>query len=404
MEDVTANEQQEQPQQDAFANAIERVRLDEKSFSPEISERRSAIQTPQATPAKVANGFDNEMVNLVQEGRSLGTSDELAGEFEKMRERNAQEGEPEPKEKEAEAARIPKALSQFDPSAVAEAAAKWELSEKELQDPRWQEVIAKELSAEDEAAQAQTEQQQQQQTQQSEIEQFQSYTQELHRLATDERLNDSRMVAAFDNSLALSLGANPSDPAAMQQVSNLSLTLREGGINLMSTMVPMMVSHYLPAMLNEIAPNIVELTHNANRHYAWENIKSSDPSFKDLPPYGTPEFNALRDEMFEKNPALANMRLTNPDGSRMSYADELRATGMVLAKLATRGKLSVEEQKALVAQGEKKAKESQRRVAVSSAMGHKGKSAGGFQPKADDSFREGIINYMKAQKSGNWGS
>jgi hypothetical protein len=368
---------------DTFSSAIERHELNQRS-DPSSAARKAEITPPRA-PEPEAHHTD--LLDAIQMDAS--DVNALQPEIDRLKEKHA------PKEAEAEEAapELPEALQQADPEKLAEVMEKYGLSPEDLQnDPRWADLVANELSQAEQSAQ----QPQEPQTPEQQAQYYQQYLGQLQQTVADPTINDPVLVGHFKQELGAVLGAN--SPESWQSVDRLSSALMTGGLSLMNTVVPRMIQHYLGEALESHLPGISEMHREALIGNTWDSVRSKNPAFADIPSFGTPAFQALAAKVREANPEFDAVEFQDKAGRPLPIREALAKKAELFMKLATGGKPTPEEAKKLVEVGERKATKVQTKVVAARTLGA-GKSKGAFPTRSDDSFREAILAYNRAQKS-----
>lgn len=313
----------------------------------------------------------------------------------------AETEEAEDGEEEAETGANP--LEQFDPASVKEWAEYLGLQESDLQDPKIAQLVATQMNDAAQAEQAELQKAAQGQGQPGtpgappSPEEFHAYMQELDRLAQNPAINDPHMQKAFNTGLAQLLGADT--PEAQQNAEQLGNMLTRAGLNLMSSCVPAIVSHMLPAALDQILPGLRSMHTDAVASNAWEEARAEHG--RSLPELDSAEFNQLREEILKANPWLTSIQFKDPSGRPLhpNHPLAVRQAAAAFARLAVGQKVSPETIAKAVETGKKEAQGHARRVTASRVLGA-GRSQGRFGGAQKNDFRDAITAYMRDRLSG----
>lgn len=302
--------------------------------------------------------------------------------------------EEEESDDDAEEQKGPNPLQQFAPNDVKAFADQIGLTEEDLENPKIAALLASRMSDQQEATNKVEAPIQQVQDEQR----FQQHLDGLHKLSQDPTINDPRMTAAFEVSLAQCFAAE--SPEQLQNTKNLSSTLIQGGLSLMSTVVPQILANYLPSFIEQYLPGLAENHREATAHNVWQDVRSSDASFRDLPEVDSPEFTELRAKLVAANPWLET--ITFQDGNKRplhpDHPQAMRQHALVFARLARGEQFTPETIRKAVETGRREATSHTRKVTASRSLGA-GKSKGQFQAPKNDEFVAAIHEFNRAQRS-----
>ena len=388
-EAIVAHEQDQHANRaDATAPKVKRVESDKGETANPVDGNDAAYHDAFFKALEDTRPVETDKDRVEREDREAARQDREA--------RNKAEKEDSKKETETEEPEEPSPLEQFAPKDVKDFADKFGLSEEDLANPKIAAMLASRMSDQQETAnrieppipQVQDEQR------------FVEHLQGLAALAQDPQINDPRMVQAFEQTLAQCFDAQ--SPEAMQSVKGLSSALTQGGISLISTIVPQIIANYLPSYLEQHLPGLAESHRNSTVNQAWKDVRASNPSFRGLPDLGTPEFEELRGKVLDDNPWMGTIQFRDGNNQplRPDHPQAIRQHAALFARLAKGEQFDPAEVQKAIDKGRLEAQRSARRVSASRSMGA-GKSKGGeFGDKADTSFRDAIVAHNAAQKSG----
>jgi len=267
------------------------------------------------------------------------------------------------------------------------AAAQLGLDEAALQNPALREMLQSQIDAQrqqfDSPSPVTSEQQRQ------------AYREQLAQLARDPSVNDPQEVAYFTERLGRALGAN--SPESWQAAQGLAGTLMEGGLGLVSSVVPRIVAESLPSLINQVMPGLFEMYSEAAAGRAWDAAKASDERFGSLPEFGSKEFKEAARAVLSKNPGFDSLEFRDASGRLLPIHQAMQEKGKLLAHLMAGGKPTVEESAKLIEAGKKQATTSAKRVVAARTLGS-GRSSGTFTPKEEENpMRKGFEAYRKTQ-------
>ena len=383
---------------------------DPRSFSKEHgTSRNPAPAERRFTEQELSDqAFSKTFLDAIEESTPIMTPEKRA-ELDAARERELENGEENETEELDEIEEAPEEdeeslgenpLNAFPEDVVQALLEKHGLSPEDAQDPRIANMLAAQLTQQ-QAQQTQDAIQQRQP--QSEQEHYQAYMSELQRVASDPQINDPVMMAAFENTLAHCFGADT--PEAKANVKNLGSALVQGGLSLMSTVVPAMMNHYFAQALEATLPGLAQNHFDAIAHNAWADVRQ-DPAFRDLPEVDSPEFNELREKVLQANPWMTKIQFQDERGTRLhpDHPKAIRQQAALFARLATGERLSPEAIQKAVERGRQQAESHTRRVTASRSLGSGRRSPGnsfGHVPRND--FLDAIKDYNRSQRSTEYG-
>jgi hypothetical protein len=337
----------------------------------------TAAKNAEAAKQPEERSWRDTFLDTIEQTKPL-VSDRERRELDEARERQLdreernQEAQDEADEAEQAAleAALENPLSLFEDESVKEWAEYLGVDEEALQNSTVQRMLAERMQAEADADQAaqqasQNVQASGQQGPQPTVEEYQGYIAQLDQLVDNPAVNDPQMMAAFTNSLAQYLGSDT--PESQAAVTGLSRTLVQGGLSLVSTVVPMVMSHYLPQMIEEVLPGITEALSSASMENAWLDAKKElGPSLPDL---GTAEWAEMHDAVTAKNPWFSSQVFKDASGRDLHPKDprSLAQSARVLASLAMGTRVNPDTIAKAIATGRKEAESHNRRVSVSRA-------------------------------------
>jgi hypothetical protein len=355
----------------------------------------------QRPAAAEQSSVEPSLLDLIEQTVPLAT-DESRKKFDEAR--NRQEGDEseeeleEIEEAEGEEGAPPSPLDAFDDNLVQQLLEKLGITPEEAQNPAVANLLAEKLQGEQQSRMDQAQQQREPQTEQ---EHYQAYMSELQRVASDPQINDPVMMAAFENTLAQCFGAD--SPEAQGNVKNLSTALVQGGLSLMSTVVPAMLNHYFAQALEATLPGLAQQHFDGVAKSAWDAVLQ-DPQYRELPALDSDEFSQLREDVLQKNPWMTTIAFKDAQGRNLhpDHPQAIRQQAKLFARLATGERLSPDMVAKAVARGKREAQGHTRRVSASRSLASgrsHGASAFGSQSK-DTSFTDAIHEWNRSQHSG----
>jgi hypothetical protein len=170
-----------------------------------------------------------------------------------------------------------------------------------------------------------------------------------------------------------------------------------GGVNLIQSIVPQVLSRQLPGLIESYMPGIGQMYVESTMHNVWENVKASDPGFKSLPAFNTPEFTEMADKVMRENPWL-HTQLSGPDGKPLPWKTQLEMKSLAACRAMIGQQVDPSTISKAFEAGRRKASEHQRRVHASKSMGA-GRSRGEIGQTQRDDFRDAIHAYNRSQRS-----
>jgi chemotaxis protein histidine kinase CheA len=327
---------------------------------------------------------------------------------------------------------LPSELQKFSPDAISALMTKFGLSAEDLKDVRWTNALIDALeNLEEEGADEPAEQGEEEQDEENKdakkLEEEQTPPAPVHtELSPDDvkkyvestweksqQINNPTMTKLFEDSLATALETAPEHRELLHNVCEL---LNYGGVSLIQSALPAMMRENLEAMnheymrqhmvpiLEHFLPGIQERHNRQTVEDVWSaTLEQPEFAKKNLPAYGTAEFDKAAEDVHKKNPWLLNFDPPGPDGKPLPIMDALRARAAITARLLVGDRVDP----AKIAQqvsdalntGKKSASRSTRRVSASGRLGA-GRTAGTIGKEAAD--RESLMEAF--QRGGGGGA
>jgi len=260
---------------------------------------------------------------------------------------------------------IPTELAGYDAAQIGAAMVALGLSHADLEDPRWIPVLLQQLEASNPDADpdAESEGETEDETEDKEKseeekkadepkkpfvhvelqpEQVTEYVAKTWERA--EQVSSPQMSKLFADSLATALGTPPEQRELLDNVVSL---LNYGGVSLIQSAVPALVTEYLQqnvmAIMQQVLPHAMEgYLPGVQDDYTvrtldriWSAAKADDDS---LPDYGTtmggsPEFRELVEAIHAKHPFLNSIEFRDDKGNPLHALDKLRAKAELVIRL-----------------------------------------------------------------------
>lgn len=215
---------------------------------------------------------------------------------------------------------------------------------------------------------------------------YRAQYEQLEKVVQDPAVFDPRIIEDF--------------AGALRRCETHQDTLRVLGaaaINLMETWIPRALERHLGPAVESNYPGMSSMHNEALLSNTWDEILQSDPNFRALPQWGTPEFEALGEEIYSKpeNAWLRTARFSDANGKPLNAIENLKMTARVVAKMAIGEQMSPKVLEQAYKAGREQERAAHRKLASSRAMGA-GRSKGGFsESEADDPIQASFEAYKK---------
>jgi hypothetical protein len=147
--------------------------------------------------------------------------------------------------------------------------------------------------------------------------------------AVQER-TDPEVAKQFHNEF-LSIWQRPEaeQPMALAQVTSKYM------LNLVNTFLPDMLQAQLSQQLGQAFPGFSDMYDRSSHAMAWDRVRNSDPSFQNLPSYGTKEFSQKLREAASRIPGFDEMQFTDQQGRPLPAQQNAERKYAMLAKIAS---------------------------------------------------------------------
>lgn len=185
-------------------------------------------------------------------------------------------------------------------------------------------------------------------------------------------------------------------------------TVSSGMVNLMRDAVPALLAggfldNYLQGYMAANYEGLGEAHVTNMQQRTWNELKTSDPAYANLPEYGTPEWIAAHEKAAEMVPGIENAIFPGKDGKPLSPVAQFRAKAMIAAKLiaGTATKTDVARAEMAVETGKREqAQSAQRKQNANLGAGaSRGKITQGARPQGIDAARSAAIQRMKRDEN-----
>lgn len=120
--------------------------------------------------------------------------------------------------------------------------------------------------------------------------------------------------------------------ASPQQAMQLTTVLSKYALNLMNTFIPDLLQVQLMPQINQAFPGFGDMYERSSYAMAWDRVRNSDPSFADLPSYGTKQFSASLREAAAKIPGFDEMQFTDQNGKALPAMENSMRKYQMLAQ------------------------------------------------------------------------
>ena len=315
---------------------------------------------------------------------------------------------------------LPESLQGFDIDAVVATMLRLGLTNADLQDERWVNVLRSTLEselgdpdsegAEDEAEETTEENKDDKKPEEPKAaapvhaemqpEDVKKYVETTWEKA--QQINHPVMSKLFEDSLATALDTAPEHRELLHNVCEL---LSYGGTSLVQSAVPAMVDEYMQAnflpnlmrnfghVLEAHVPGIGASFNEAQAANTWDAVRGENETFADLPDFESKEFCELRDKIRAAAPWIDSW---DPDPN-MPPLQALKAKAQLFARLAVGERVDPKKIQQQIADalvtGKRSAEKSTRRVSASRMLG-RGRTAGTIGEQKE---RSGLMDAWNAQ-------
>lgn len=109
--------------------------------------------------------------------------------------------------------------------------------------------------------------------------------------------------------------------ASPQQAMQLTTVLSKYALNLMNTFIPDLLQAQLVPQISQAFPGFGDMYERSSYAMAWDRVRNSDPTFADLPSYGTKQFSQSLRSAAAKIPGFDEMQFTDANGKALPPMD-----------------------------------------------------------------------------------
>lgn len=231
-------------------------------------------------------------------------------------------------------------------------------------------------------------------TEQPQLSREQHFTQ-LARVVQER--TDPEVAKAFHNEFMSVWKLPPEEqPMAMTQVTSKYM------LNLVNTFLPDMIQANLQGVMGQVYPGFGEMHERSSHAMAWDKVRNSDPSFSNLPAYGSKEFSSKLRDAASRIPGFDEMQFTDGNGKQLPPQQNAERKYAMLAKIASGQNVNPQLLQQAAASGARRARQADvRRSAGNLGSGQSKGASGGtkssrFQTN-DDLFDEDTMNLYKQE-------
>lgn len=188
---------------------------------------------------------------------------------------------------------------------------------------------------------------------------------------------DPQVAKQFHNEF-LSIWQRPEaeQPMALAQVTSKYM------LNLVNTFLPDMLQAQLSNQLSQAFPGFGEMYDRSSHAMAWDRVRNSDPSFANLPAYGTKQFSSTLREAAARIPGFDEMQFTDQQGKPLPPQQNAERKYAMLAKIASGQNVNPALLQQAAAAGARNARRADVRRSAGNLGSGQSKAAGGGQQKS----------------------
>lgn len=186
-------------------------------------------------------------------------------------------------------------------------------------------------------------------------------------------------------------------PQALAQVASKYM------LNVVNTFLPEMLQASLSGQLNQAFPGFGEMYERSSMAMAWDRVRNSDPTFSNLPAYGTKQFSQTLREAASRIPGFDEMQFTDSKGNALPPQQNAERKYAMLAKIASGQNVNPQLLQQAAAAGARNAKRADIRRSngnlgsgQSKSAGSQTRASGKFQTN-DDLFDDATMELYKKE-------
>jgi hypothetical protein len=227
------------------------------------------------------------------------------------------------------------------------------------------------------------------------------YFQNLDRVIAER--TDPEVAKSFHADFLRAFGVPDAEIAktSPQQAMAFTSTASKYMLNLMNTFMDDMLGARLTQQVSQAFPGFGEMYERSSYAMAWDRVRNSDPTFANLPAYGTKEFSSKLREAAARIPGFDEMQFTDAQGKALPAMENSMRKYAMLAKISSGQNVNPELLQRAAAAGAKNARRAEvRRSAGNLGSGQsKGASTSSgsskFQSNSDLFDDETMENYQR---------
>jgi hypothetical protein len=215
---------------------------------------------------------------------------------------------------------------------------------------------------------------------------FEQHFQNLARVVQER--TDPQVAKQFHNEF-LSIWQRPEaeQPMALAQVTSKYM------LNLVNTFLPDMLQAQLAQQLGQAFPGFGDMYDRSSHAMAWDRVRNSDPSFANLPAYGTKQFSTTLREAAARIPGFDEMQFTDQNGKPLPPQQNAERKYAMLAKIASGQNVNPALLQQAAAAGARNARRADvRRSAGNLGSGQSTTAKGGSRPSSQFQTNEDLFD------------
>jgi len=143
---------------------------------------------------------------------------------------------------------------------------------------------------------------------------------------------DPQVAKDFHTGFLRSFGVPEAEIAKVppQQAMQFTQHMTKYALNMMTTFIPDLLQAQLAPQLSQAFPGFGEMYERSAYAMAWDRVRNSDPTYSDLPAYGTKQFSQSLRAAAAKIPGFEEMQFTDGQGKPLPpMENSMRKYGML---------------------------------------------------------------------------
>jgi hypothetical protein len=246
----------------------------------------------------------------------------------------------------------------FPDEVYARYAERYNLSPEQAADPQFRQLLHDKINSDIFIQQQQQQQQEQYEpepeqplepTQQPQVSREQ-YFQNLDRVIAER--TDPEVAKSFHSEFLKAFGVQVSSdgkhtietnaqgqrvmvPIPEGQAMQFTATASKYMLNLMNTFMGDILGAQLSQQISQAFPGFGDMYDRSSHAMAWDRVRNSDPSFANLPAYGTKQFSSTLREAAARIPGFDEMQFTDQQGRPLPAQQNAERKYAMLAKIAS---------------------------------------------------------------------